>query len=72
MSTFRLAIAVAVLGYVLYAYHDDIAGIGASTSPDLPAQTSSYDFHPVTITGCAMTNGGCPAQQGQGAIPGSQ
>ena len=78
MGAFRLAIAVIALGYIVYAYHHVIAQVTDPASTSLPMQTSSLDTHPINFSGCAVTlnstpgSGGCPAQQGQGVIPGNE
>jgi hypothetical protein len=77
MGAFRLAIAVAALGYIVYAYHHVMAQVTDPATASLPQQTSSLDIHPTSFSGCAVTlnsapGQGCPAQQGQGVIPGNE
>ena len=78
MGAFRLAIAVVALGYIVYAYHHVIAQVTDPSGASLPQQSSSLDIHPMSFSGCAVTlngapgSGGCPAQQGQGVIPGNE
>ncbi len=81
MGVFRLAIAVAAFGYIIYTYHHVMAQVTDPASASLASQSSDLDLHPmspVNLSGCAVTlnsapgSGGCPAQQGQGVIPGNE